>query len=536
MSINCDFAVIGSGFGGAVAAMRLAQKGYSVVVLEQGRRWKPDEFAKTTWELRKSYWAPRLGARGLLRMDLMRHVLALGGVGVGGGSLLYGNTLYEPLPRFFAADAIARLGGHAAFARFYDVARRMMGVVPNPRITSVDEALRATARDLGREDTFAPSPVAVYFGEAGKKVADPYFDGEGPERVGCTACGACFIGCRDGGKNTLDQNYLWFAERWGAVIRPDTKVTAIRPRQLDGSHARGADGSDGYVLDLCDPARPGRKTDELVCKGVVVSAGVLGTVDLLLASREAGHLPNLSERLGWDVRTNSEAIVGVTARGDVDWSQGVSASTSVWPDEHTQVQADRYPAGSDAIGLLSTILVDGGRLRPLSFVREAARRPGDLLRTLRIPGTAKRTAILVVMQDHEAKLRVVRSAVGLNTQADGAFPTYIPAANDFARKLADRLDAVPRSATSEVFLDRPATAHILGGCVIGETPKEGVVDDAQQVFGYKNLYVADGTVIPANLGVNPALSILAFAERAMSLIPSKSPPKVMAAEVRWAAE
>lgn len=528
MSINCDFAVIGSGFGGAVAAMRLAQKGYSVVVLEQGRRWKPDEFAKTTWELRKSYWAPRLGARGLLRMDLMRHVLALGGVGVGGGSLLYGNTLYEPLPRFFAADAIARLGGHAAFARFYDVARRMMGVVPNPLVTSVDDALRATAKDLGREQTFQPSPVAVYFGEPGKEAPDPYFDGEGPPRVGCTASGACFIGCRDGGKNTLDRNYLWFAEKWGATLRPDTKVSAIRPRSPDGA--------DGYVLDLCDPARPGRKTGELVCGGVVVSAGVLGTVDLLLSSKEAGHLPNVSSRLGCDVRTNSEAIVGVTSRNDVDWSKGVAASTSVWPDEHTQVQADRYPAGSDAIGLLSTILVDGGRLRPLSFLREAARRPGDLLRTLRIPGTAKRTAILVVMQDHEAKLRVVRTATGLNTQADGAFPTYIPAANDFARKLADKLDAVPRSATSEVFLDRPATAHILGGCVIGETANDGVVDDAQRVFGYKNLYVADGTVIPANLGVNPALSILAFAERAMSMIPSKSQPKVLAAEVRWAAE
>ena len=507
--------------------MRLAQKGYSVVVLEQGRRWAPDDFAKTTWELRKSYWAPRLGARGLLRMDLMRHVLALGGVGVGGGSLVYGNTLYEPLPRFFATDAIARLGGHAAFARFYDVARRMMGVVPNPALTSVDEALRDTAKSMGREDTFAPSPVAVYFGEPGKRAPDPYFEGEGPERVGCTTCGACFIGCRDGGKNTLDRNYLWFAERWGATIRPDTKVMAIR--------ARSPDGSEGYTLDLCDPGRPGKKTDELVCRGVVVSAGVLGTVDLLLASRDAGHLPNVSERLGCDVRTNSEAIVGVTSRNDADWSRGVAASASVWPDEHTQVQADRYPAGSDAIGLLSTILVDGGRLRALSFVREAARRPGDLLRTLQISGTSKRTAILVVMQDHEAKLRVVRTSLGLNTQADGAFPTYIPAANDFARKLAARLDAVPRSATSEVFLDRPATAHILGGCVIGETSKEGVVDDAQQVFGYKNLYVADGTVIPANLGVNPALSILAFAERAMSLIPSKSTPKVMAAEVRWAA-
>lgn len=528
MSIHCDFAVIGSGFGGSVAAMRLAQKGHSVVVLEQGRRWRSDEFARTSWELRKSYWAPRLGARGLLRMDLMRHALALGGVGVGGGSLLYGNTLYEPLPRFFATDAIARLGGHAAFARFYERARRMMGVVPNPRITSVDEALRDTARSMGREDTFAPSPVAVYFGEAGKQVEDPYFDGEGPERIGCTACGACFIGCRDGGKNTLDRNYLWFAEKWGAVIRPDTKVMAIRPRSPDGA--------DGYVLDLCDPARPGRKTGELVCRGVVVSAGVLGTVDLLLASKEAGHLPNVSERLGCDVRTNSEAIVGVTSRNDVDWSNGVAASTSVWPDEHTQVQADRYPAGSDAIGLLWTILVDGGRWRPLSFVREAVRRPGDLLRTLQIGGTAKRTAILVVMQDHEAKLRVVRSGLGLNTQADGAFPTYIPAANDFARKFADRLDAVPRSAMSEVFLDRPATAHILGGCVIGESAKDGVVGDAQQVIGYKNLYVADGTVIPANLGVNPALSILAFAERAMSLIPSKRQPKVMAAEVRWAAE
>jgi cholesterol oxidase len=519
---HVDWAVIGSGFGGSVAALRLAQKGWSVAVLEQGRRWPATELPASTRELRKSYWAPRLGARGLLRMDLLRHLLALGGVGVGGGSLVYGNTLFDPLPSFFARPEIARLG---PLAPYYDLARAMLGVVPNPRLGPVDDALRATAAELGRGDTFRPSPVGVFFGDPERDTPDPYFDGEGPARRGCTACGACFVGCRQGAKNTLDRNYLWLAERLGVVIHADTRVVAIRPRSPHAAAGGGAggDGADGYVLDLADPARPGRVTRTLRAGGVVIAAGVLGTLELLLSAQARGDLPRLSPRLGHDVRSNSEAIVGVTARGDVDWSAGLAASSSVFPDDHTQVQADRYPAGSDTMALMSTLLVDGGGAipRPLRFVAAALRHPVDLLRIAWPVGFARKSVILVVMQDLESRLRIVRGRGGLDSRADGPFPTHLPVANEFARRLAARLDAIPRSAVPEVFLDRPATAHLLGGCVIGASPDEGVVDLQQRAHGYRGLLVCDGSVIPANLGVNPALSITAFAERALAHVPTR---------------
>ena len=537
MGFDFDAIVIGSGFGGSVAALRLTQKGHKVAVIEAGRRWAPADFPRSNWDTRSYLWAPRLGCTGPQRMQLMRHALVLSGVGVGGGSLIYGNTLFEPLDPFFEVPTIRALGGAAVLKPYYDLARRMMGTVANPRLTPMDEHARAVAGELGRAETFTPSPVGVYFGEPGQEAPDPYFEGEGPRRTGCTACGGCFLGCRVGAKNTLDRNYLFLAEGLGCTIIPDTRVERLRP--LD---PRGAEGYEVHTRSKGQDRR-------LRAERVVVAGGVMGTLEVLLGARARGDLPRLSERLGHEVRTNSETVVAVRCRDrSADHSRGIAASSSVFPDERTQVQIDRYPAGSDALALLSTLMVDGGRLpRWLGFFKVALTRPLDLLRCLWPFGFARQTAFLVVMQDWDNKLRftlgkrrlppfgaTLRSQTAEGPQA----PSYIAIGNDFARRLAARLDAVPLSSASEVFLDVPTTAHILGGCPIGANREEGVVDTDHKVFGYENLYVCDGSVVPVNLGVNPALTILALSERAMARLPPRpgAALRPLAVDKAWGVE
>ncbi|NOZ95787.1 MAG: GMC family oxidoreductase [Acidobacteria bacterium] len=542
VSLDVDWAVVGSGFGGSVAAMRLAQKGYRVTVFEAGRRFAPEDLPVSSWDARRFWWAPALGCYGIQRIDLLRHVTVLGGAGVGGGSLVYGNTLFVPLEPFFEREPIREMGGRDQLMPWFELARRMLGVVENPRLFEPDELLRRTAAEYGREESFAPSPVGVFFGEEGCTVPDPYFGGEGPERTGCNFCGGCFIGCRVGAKNTLDRNYLYFAERLGARVVAETEVMDIRPLSEDGG--------DGYELSV----RPVRGTfrrpvQRIRAGGIVVAAGVLGTVRLLGRLRQDGRLPRLSARLGSGVRTNSETIVGVMARDfNADYSRGIAASSSVFPDEHTQIQADRYPAGSDAMGLMATILTDGGGKipRPLRWLGQILRHPVDYLRVAVPLGFARRSVILVVMQDLESSLRlsVRRRAMPpfghrLSSELENGstIPTWIPIANDFARRLARRMDAIPGNMTGEVLLNRPTTAHILGGCCMGRNPGEGAIDLENRAFGYRNLLVCDGSVIPANLGVNPALSITAFAERAMSFVPPKggAAPRLFPFEHRWGA-
>jgi cholesterol oxidase len=521
-----DFVVVGSGFGGSVSALRLAEKGYKVLVVEAGKRWRTEDFPKTNWRLNKFLWLPALFCYGIQRLTLLRDVLVLSGAGVGGGSLVYANTLLVPEDEAFERGTWPKgIDWKARLLPHYETAKRMLGVTANPKLWEGDRELLDFARSLGKEDTFKTTNVAVLFGdEPGKKVGDPYFGGEGPERTTCLHCGGCMVGCRYGSKNTLDKNYLWFAEKLGAEILPETKVTAVEE-----------DGAGGYRLRTERTTRKIRKGRRTIrARGVVFAAGALGTVNLLLRCREEGQLPRLSSALGRYVRTNSEVICGVTARhDDVDYSRGIAITSGFHPSPDTYVEVVRYPKGSDAMGGLATLLVDDGtRLtRPLRWLATLARHPVDFLRSLSPVGWARRSTIILVMQSLDNSLRLVRQRrwfwpfrKGLTSRrapGEPAVPAYIAVGNEAAKHIASRIDAFPSSAINEVLLNVPTTAHILGGAPMGSGPEEGVIDARNRVFGYDNLYVVDGSMIPANLGVNPSLTITAMAEHAMSQVPLK---------------
>jgi cholesterol oxidase len=523
---DADFVVVGSGFGGSVSAMRLTEKGYSVIVLEAGRRFSRQDFPRSNWRFWDFLWLPRFLCRGIQRLTLLSDVLVLSGAGVGGGSLVYANTLLVPPRAFFQDPRWSRVKDwEAALAPWYETARRMLGVTETPRISVGDEALRDCAREMGVEDTFHRAKVGIFFGEPGQEVADPYFGGEGPPRTGCTFCGGCMVGCRHGAKNTLDRNYLFFAEKWGATVVPDTQVVDVR-------ESGGGGGWDLRTRRTDRPWMPGGRTFR--AKQVVLAAGVLGTLRLLLDCRRRGVLPRLSPRLGDFVRTNSEAIVGVTNRGaEPDHSQGIAIASGFYPDPETHIEAVRYPAGSDVMSGLATLMVDGGGHVPrqIRFVFAMLRHPVDFVRTLNPLGWAKKTLILLVMQTRSNWLHMKlkrrwwwpfgRSLVTRPEDGGSKPPTYIPVAHQVARTIAKRFNAIPCGAINEVILDVPTTAHILGGCAIGASPEEGVVDAGNRVYGYEGLYVVDGSMIPANLGVNPSLTITALAEHAMAQVPAK---------------
>lgn len=526
-SFDFDYIVIGSGFGGSVSALRLSQKGYRVAVLEAGKRWADRDFARSNWQIHKFLWLPQLFCYGIQRLTLLKDVLILSGAGVGGGSLVYANTLYVPPDAFFEHPVLQALGGKTGLMPYYERAQKMLGVTENPKLWPADHFLKSTAESFGAGDTFRPTPVGVFFGPEGQTVPDPYFGGEGPARTGCTHCGGCMVGCRIGAKNTLVKNYLYLAERLGAQIFPETQVVDLV------SHS--ADGSAGYTLTTrCSTHLLGWPKRSFTAQGVVFSAGVLGTLGLLLKLRDLGRLPHLSTQLGCTVRTNSEAILGVTARtATTDYSQGIAITSSVYPDAHSHIEPVRYPRGSDFMGLLATVLTDGGGKipRPLRYLGNILRRPGDFFATLLPFGFAHKSTILLFMQTLDNSINVVRKRhlwsgwkPGLTSEStrNNKAPSYIPLANEFARRMAQAMNAVPGSAINEVLLDVPTTAHILGGASIALHPSEGVINLHHQVFGYANLYVCDGSMIPANLGVNPSLTITALSERAMAQVPSKS--------------
>lgn len=518
-----DVLIIGSGFGGSVSALRLTEKGYRVGLLEAGKRFDTTDFPRSNWNLRKYLWMPNLGMRGIQRIALLRDVLVLSGAGVGGGSLVYANTLYEPLNPFYEDEQWAHITDwRSELAPYYNVASRMLGVTITPQDTPADQVMRQVAERMDCADSFHPTPTGVYFGPAGVTVDDPYFGGEGPPRTGCRACGGCMIGCRYNAKNTLDKNYLYLAEKHGAHIHAETQAVSIE--RLDG----------GWRVLTRPPGRKRRRraesTDSFTAEHVIFSAGVLGTLKLLFAMKESGALKNISDRLGHTCRTNSEVILGATARNTrVDYSQGVAITSSIHPDDVTHIEPVRYPKGSNAMGLLATILVDGaGRLpRWVRFLIEAIRNPLAFLRSLSVRHWSERTIILLVMQSLDNSIRITskRGLFGLrlttSRSESNPIPTYIPIANEAARVTADVIGGDPGSAWNEVLLDAPITAHIIGGACIGDTPETGVVDPYHRLYNYDGLHVADGSVIGANLGANPSLTITAMTERAMAFWPNK---------------
>ena len=523
-----DWIIVGSGFGGSVAALRLREKGYRVAVLEAGRRFRDEEYAESAWNLNRFLWAPSLGMRGITRLSPFKDIFIASGAAVGGGSTVYANTMYRAKPAFFENPQWAGLADWSAtLAPHFDTAERMLGVTTVPYPSAGQDLLKQVGKHFGVEDTFTRTPVAIYFGDPGRAVPDPYFGGEGPERTGCTRCGACMVGCRVGAKNTLLKNYLWFAEKAGAEIIADTEVAEIRP-------LGAADGSEGYRVTT---QRPGawfaKEPRTLTARGVVVAAGALGTNKLLLKCKVTGALPRLSDRLGELVRTNSESILAVTLPDDSTkpWFD-VAISASVHPREDTHIELCTYGRKGDFMMLLLAPLTGNGtRLtRPLMLLASILRHPLRFLRS-RIPiGWSRRSLVVLVMQtsDNAIAFRPVRKlfgGIGLRTEQNSARPnpTFIPIANEAAEFLAKITGGFAQSGVFEAAANVPTTAHILGGAPIGADAKQGVIDYHLRAFGYQNMIICDGSAMPANPGVNPSLTITALAEYAMTHVPAPSP-------------
>ncbi|WP_091670938.1 GMC oxidoreductase [Amycolatopsis marina] len=519
-----DVLVIGSGFGGSVTALRLTEKGYRVGVLETGRRFADDEFAATSWRLRKYLWAPKLGCFGIQRLTLLKNTFVMSGSGVGGGSLVYANTLYEPPDTFYddpqwshITDWKAELGPH------YDQASRMLGVTENPATTPADRVLREVAEDMGIGHTYRRTPVGVFFGppgtRQGESVADPFFGGAGPERRTCTHCGECMTGCRHGAKNTLVKNYLYLAEQAGAEVHPLTTAVDVRP--LAGGGYRVYTERTGRWL------RKGSRT--FTADQVVFAAASLGTQRLLHTLKDNGALPRISPRLGMLARTNSEAVLAARSlRADNDFTKGVAITSSIHPDAVTHVEPVRYGKGSNFMGLLTTALVDAepGRRRWVLGLRELWRQRRHLHRLHNPRRWSERMIGLLVMQtlDNSVTTYTRRGLLGrrmTTRQGDGMpSPEWIPAGNEVTRRVAEKIGGLPQGAWPDMF-NIPITGHFIGGCAIGDSPETGVVDPYQRLYGHAGLHVVDGSAISANLGVNPSLTITAQAERAMACWPNK---------------
>lgn len=517
-----DVLVIGSGFGGSVSALRLTEKGYRVGVLEAGRRFSPETLPSTSWDVRNFLWAPALGCYGIQRIHVLRDVVVLAGAGVGGGSLNYANTLYQPSSEAFYRDPqwASITDWRAELDPFYAQAQRMLGVVTQPSVTPSDEVMRQVAREWGREDTVTPTQVGVYFGEGpGVTVPDPFFGGAGPDRTGCIECGECMTGCRHGAKNTLDQNYLGLAERAGAIVYPETTVLSVRPLP------------DGGWEVVTRPTRRGRRRRTVwTADQVILSAGTWGTQSLLHRLRDTGVLPSISARLGHLTRTNSEALVGAMSRrapergGPRDFTQGVAITSSWHPDSDTHIEPCRYGYGSNAMGLLTTLMTDGGGRVPrlVKMLGQGVRHPRTLLRSFDKRRWSERTVIALVMQSLDNSITVKRKFGRLvSRQGHGTpNPTWIPAANATTRRMAEIIDGDAGGTWGEA-VNMPMTAHFIGGCAIGSSPTTGVIDAYQRLYGYEGLHVVDGSALSANLGVNPSLTITAQAERAMAFWPNK---------------
>ncbi len=512
-----DYIVVGSGFGGSVSGLRLTEKGYRVLMLEKGSELREADFPRTNWNLKKWLWMPRLGWRGLFQMSFFRHVTVLSGVGVGGGSLVYANTLPIPKPAFFKSPSWAHLAAwDSELAPHYATVRRNLGAVPNPSFTPVDRIMKSVADDMGKE--FAKTHVAVYFGEPDQTVPDPYFGGSGPDRTGCNFCGGCMLGCRFGAKNTLDKNYLYFARNRGMHLEADTEVTAVRPLPGGGYEVLARQGRSLWW----------RKKRRFTAANVVFSGGVLGTLSLLLRmQQDPAGLPRLSRRLGDTVRTNSESLIGVVGeRRDQDLSRGVAIGSIIQTDEHSHVEPVRYPAGSNFFRTMMAPHVSGETtmVRVTRLLGTIVRQPLRLARAVMVADMSRYSIILLYMRSAEGTLRLRLGKLGLRSGlSTGKAPSAsIPEATEIAERVAEKISGLPMSMVQETLLNIPTTAHILGGCCMGDSADTGVIDHRHRVFGYDGLFVIDGSAVSANPGVNPSLTIAALAERAMSFIPKKS--------------
>jgi cholesterol oxidase len=547
-----DYVIIGSGFGGAVSAMRLTEKGYSVLIIEQGKRFRDQDFAKSNLAFWKYLWAPVLRCYGILQISLLKGVMVLHGAGVGGGSLGYANVLEIPTEATFSTPAWNELLPWGAVLQpHYQTARRMLGAMTNPHYWPADESLRQIAQGLGRESTFRPTEVGVFFGTPEVTVSDPYFGGQGPERAGCTECGGCMVGCRYNAKNTLPRNYLYFAEKQGAKILAESKVLQIRPLTTDNgplaiarSSSSIVDGRSSvvaprYEVIYTSSIRPFAARHTIHARNVIVAAGVMGSLKLLLNCRDRYHtLPRLSAQLGNRVRTNSEALLGsVARRSTVNFSKGIAITSIFEADPVTRIEPVRYPEGSDLMRLMAAPLISNGDSIPIRIVKSLGwivRHPLDFLRSQVLPGWARKVTILLVMQnvDNHMHIRLGRSLLtffrkGLMAEPDldHRVSARIDAGHEITRQFASKTAGIPMGSLGENLLNYPTTAHILGGCPMGDSAETGVVDETFQVHNYPGLYIIDGSIMPANPGVNPSLTITALAEYAMEKVPARESEK-----------
>jgi cholesterol oxidase len=531
-----DVLVIGSGFGGSVSALRLTEKGYKVGVLEAGARLADSDFAATSWDLKRFLFRPEIGCYGIQRIDMVKDCIILAGAGVGGGSLVYANTLYEPLDPFYDDPSWSHITDwKAELAPYYDQAKRMLGVVENPFVTPADKVMQQVAEEMGVGDTYHQAPVGVFFGQEGvapgTELPDPYFGGVGPARNTCTQCGECMVGCRHNAKNTLVKNYLYLAEQNGAEVHPLTTVTRVVPRAGGGYevHARWTKAK------LSRLTRRASVTKVFTADQVVFSAAAIGTQKLLHKLKLSGDLPAISERLGERTRTNSEAILGAIAPDlSVDYTEGVAITSSIHPDETTHFEPVRYGKGSNAMSLLQTVLTDGGPHRKKRWLQELWRQRANFAKLYDVKHWSERMIVLLVMQALDNSITVFprKTLLGVRLSSRQGHgqpnPSWIPAANEGARLMAkamstDAGEGYAGGTVGEPF-DIPMTAHFIGGCAIGDSPETGVVDPYQRLYGHDGLHVVDGSAISANLGVNPSLTITAQAERAMAFWPNKGEP------------
>jgi cholesterol oxidase len=532
-----DYVIIGSGFGGSVSAMRLTEKGYSVLVLEKGKRFADKDFAKSNWQFWKYVWMPAIRAHGILQISILKGVMVLHGAGVGGGSLGYANVLEIPTDETFATPAWNQNGKWGEILKeHYATAQKMLGAARNPKLWKADNLLKQMAEEIGMGHTFRATDVGVYFGEAGVTVPDPFFGGEGLERAGCLQCGGCLVGCHHNAKNTLPKNYLYFAEKNGAEVNSEMEVTDVRPltpTPLPEGEGQGV--RVRYEVTYQDSTKLFKRKQTVHANNVIFAAGVMGTMKLLLNLRDVkGSLPKLSGRLGHMVRTNSEALLGSVARkSDINYSEGVSISSIYNYDEITRIEPVRYPDGSSLMRFLTAPLIDtdvGIPMRLLKFFWWIITHPIDFLKALVLPGWAHNVTILLVMQhaDNRMRLQIGRSGFTLFRRAMVAEkePGYeigaqVKGSHELTRDFSARINGISLGSIGENLLGLPTTAHILGGAPIGKNADKSMVDENFAIHNYEGLYIIDGSIMPANPGVNPSLTITALAEYAMSKVKSK---------------